>query len=104
MNICGCLVHVAKARAASARAAIEATEGAEIHAASEDDRFVVVVEDTATRMASEIIMDMHQIPGVVSLTLTYHHFEDVRRQGVHPAVLSQPQSTTKTGGPIHDHQ
>ena len=46
--------------------------------ADDEGRFVVVVEDTKDRMASEIIMDLHQIPGVVSLTLTYHHFEEAR--------------------------
>ena len=79
MNICGCLVHVLPARADAARDTIVATEGAEIHAQSDDGRLVVVVEDTATRMASEIIMDLHQIPGVISVTLTYHHFEPPRQ-------------------------
>lgn len=76
MNICGCLVHVAPAYVESAAQRIEAFEGAEIHGRSEDGRFVVVVEDTADRLASETIMALHQVPGVVSLTLTFHHFED----------------------------
>lgn len=99
MNICGCLVHVAPDRAQSAREAISATDGAELHAQSEDGRFVVVVEDTESRMASEIIMDLHQIPGVISLTLTYHHFED--QAG---AETSQPQEIPRPiGGRRHDH-
>ncbi len=77
MNICGCLVHVAPTYTESAQSAITGFDGVEIHAASEDGRFVVVVEDTPDRLASETIMDLHQIPGVVSLTLTYHHFEDL---------------------------
>ena len=51
-------------------------DGVEIHAKSDDGRFVIVVEDTGERRASETIMALHQIPGVVSLTLTYHHFEE----------------------------
>ena len=93
MNICGCLVHVAMDQAVAARAAIDATNGAEVHAADDDGRFVVTVEDTKTRLASEIIMGLHQIPGVVSLTLTYHHFEEPR------AVSARLPST---GGPAHD--
>ncbi|WP_299420728.1 chaperone NapD [uncultured Shimia sp.] len=54
--------------------AIDATEGCEVHA-QEDGRIVVTVEDTDTQRASEIIMGMHQIPGVITVTLTYHHFE-----------------------------
>lgn len=95
MNICGCLVHVAGPKTESASAAMATTPGVEVHAQSEDGRFVVVVEDTDTRLASETIMDLHQIPGVLSLTLNYHHFEDMRdtaRQPLQPA-----------GGQPHDH-
>ncbi len=83
MNICGCLVHVAPDSTQSARDAITGVDGVEIHAASDDGRFVVVVEDTDTRLASETIMDLHQIPGVISLTLTYHHFEDIAETRPH---------------------
>lgn len=76
MNICGCLVHVAPERAGEARAGIASVDGAEIHAEADDGRFVVVVEDTATAYASDQIMAIHQVPGVISVTLNYHHFED----------------------------
>ena len=76
MNICGCLVHVSPDRADAAFAEMSSVEGVEIHARAEDGRFVVVVEDTQERRASETIMALHQIPGVISLSLTYHHFED----------------------------
>lgn len=92
MNICGCLVHVVPDQTASARAAMTETEGVEVHAEAEDGRFVVVVEDTPDRLASEIIMEMHQIPGVISLTLTYHHFEDLAETALHPNAPSQPPS------------
>ena len=29
-------------------------------------------------LASDLIMELHQIPGVISVTLTYHHFEDLQ--------------------------
>lgn len=92
MNICGCLVHVAPERASAARVALEAVDGVEVHAESEDARFVVVVEDTDTRLASEIIMDLHQIAGVISLTLTYHHFEDLSETHARLAATNQPAS------------
>ncbi|MEO0913397.1 MAG: chaperone NapD [Pseudomonadota bacterium] len=94
MNICGCLVHVARDRVTTARTAMEDHQGVEIHGSDGEGRFVVVVEDTRERLASEIIMDLHQIPGVVSLTLTYHHFEDP-----HPFAQRQPHA----GGQAHDH-
>lgn len=74
MNICGCLVHAAPKKVDAVRAAIDATEGGEVHA-EENGRMVVTVEDVEGKRASEQIMDMHNIPGVLSVTLTYHHFE-----------------------------
>ncbi|MFV0336464.1 MAG: chaperone NapD [Tropicimonas sp.] len=88
MNICGCLVHSMPARADSVRDALSAMGGVEVHAQTEDGRFVVVVEDTGEARASDIIMEMHQIPGVVSLTLTYHHFEDLGGEDITPPQVA----------------
>ena len=76
LNICGCLVHAMPDQADSVIAAIAATQGGEVHA-HDNGRIVVTVEDTPARSASEQIMAMHQIPGVLTVTLTYHHFEDL---------------------------
>ncbi len=76
INICGCLVHAAPERTADVISALEAIEGGEVHG-HEGGRIVVTVEDTETKRASEQIMDMHQIPGVLTVTLTYHHFEEL---------------------------
>lgn len=98
MNICGCLVHASADTFQSVRSQIEAMDGAEVHAASEDGRLVVVVEDTPTRVASELIMELHQIPGVISVTLTYHHFDD-------PAANAAPLPATSSqaGDQTNDH-
>ncbi|WP_111431345.1 chaperone NapD [Rhodobacteraceae bacterium DSL-40] len=90
MNICGCLVHVAARAREAARAAMAAMEGVEVHAESADGRFVVVVEDTRTARASDLLMALHQLPGVISLTLNYHHFED---QTPGPAPVLNTQET-----------
>lgn len=89
MNICGCLVHVAPRALDDARASIGAMEGVEIHAASDDGRLVVVVEDTPGARASDIIMSIHQVPGVLSLTLNYHHFEDLTTSAPQPSFNRQ---------------
>jgi nitrate reductase NapD len=92
-------VHTAPDRADLCARDIEAMPGAEIHGRSDNGRFVVVVEDTATRRASEIIMDIHQIPGVLSVTLTYHHFEDAAEA----QAPIHAQSPTQSGAQTHDH-
>ncbi|WP_425046519.1 chaperone NapD [Primorskyibacter sp. S87] len=75
-NICGCLVHAMPEMTEQVIAAINETQGGEVHA-HDQGRIVVTVEDTETQRASDQIMDMHQIPGVLTVTLTYHHFEDL---------------------------
>lgn len=76
LNICGCLVHTMPGTTEAVVAAIDATGGGEVHA-HEGGRIVVTVEDTETMLASEQIMAIHQIPGVLNVTLTYHSFEEL---------------------------
>lgn len=86
LNICGCLVHTVPATTNRVAAMIAATDGCDVHAIS-DGRIVVTVEDTAEMRASETIMAMHQIAGVLTVTLTYHHFEQIDpAEVVAPAV------------------
>lgn len=84
-NICGCLVHTTPERAAEITTAIGDFNGCEVHAV-EGGRIVVTVEDTSEARASEQIMALHQIPGVLTVTLTYHHFEDLPEEEAALAV------------------
>lgn len=92
MNICGCLIHVSPQSTGDTQQKIDAVDGAEVHAATDDGRLVVVVEDTKLRLASETIMELHQIPGVISVSLTYHHFEDPSESHPRPGAPDQMQS------------
>ncbi|MEN9063467.1 chaperone NapD [Ponticoccus litoralis] len=49
-----------------------------------------MVEDTEAAFASDTIMALHQIPGVYSLTLNYHHFEDPTQRA--PLAATQPET------------
>ncbi|WP_424928340.1 chaperone NapD [Amaricoccus tamworthensis] len=90
MNICGCLVHVNRNTIVATREEIEQIQGVEVHAQTEDGRLVVVVEDTEDTLASDTIMALHQIPGVITLTLNYHHFEDIPLRA--PLAAFQPET------------
>lgn len=85
LNICGCLVHAAPGTVPAVSEAIAALPGADIHA-EDGGRIVVTVEDTDTATAADRIMEMHQIPGVLTVTLTYHHFEDPQNDASAPAL------------------
>ena len=89
LNICGCLVSTLPDQAPAVSRAIAATEGCEVHAV-EGGRIVVTVEDTADARASELIMAMHQIPGVLNVALSYHHFDDPEPAVAQPGTLAQP--------------
>ena len=96
MNICGCLVHAMPEQVRDVAESLATVDGVEVHAQAEDGRIVIVVEDTAEERASDIIMSIHQIPSVVSLTLTYHHFEDPQ-VGQSDQTRAAAQETSETG-------
>ncbi len=75
MNICGCLLQIRPGLAEATVALIERMAGVEVHARDADGRLVVVVEDTPGMRADERLMTLHKLPGVVSLTLSFHHFD-----------------------------
>lgn len=75
VNICGVLLHARPDRLGAVEAALSALPGVEIHAASDEGKLVVVVEDTAESLASATINRIHDIKGVLSVALVYHHFD-----------------------------
>ena len=86
LNICGCLVHIMPDKARDVLQAIAGMDGCETHA-QEDGRLVVTVEDTEDKSASDLIMDLHQIPGILTVTLSYHHFEPLGPQEAAASAL-----------------
>ena len=85
LNICGCLVHTRPETMSDVIHKLSALEGSEVHA-GEAGRIVVTVEDTANKRASDQIMAIHQIPGVLNVTLTYHHFEESDETDTQPSL------------------
>lgn len=75
MNICGVLVHVRPGRQQEVTAAVLGLGGTEVHAASEDGRLVVTVEDRDEAMTGETVLRLHRLPHVLSAAIVYHHFE-----------------------------
>ena len=56
--------------------------------AYKDGRVVLNLEDTPDMRASDQIREMHQIPGVLTITLINHHFEE------HDGVSAAASTTT----------
>lgn len=75
MNICGVLIHAHPDRGDEVAKAIERVDGAELHHTTPDGRMIVTVEDTSESNASDGVLAIHRLPGVLSAALVYHHFE-----------------------------
>ena len=75
MNISGVVVHARPRYIKAVSSQLNTMPGVEIHAASDDGRMVVTIEnDTATMI--ETMNSFHSIKGVVSASLIYQHFDD----------------------------
>lgn len=75
MNICGVLVHTRPGREQEVAAAVLGLGGTEVHAATEDGRLVVTVEDRDEALTGETVLQLHRLPDVLSAAIVYHHFE-----------------------------
>ena len=82
-NLCGVLVHARPRRQAEVRGVLAALPGVEVHAALEDGRLVVTVEDAGHARAADTLSRIHRVEGVLSAALVYHHCE--RLAGTSPA-------------------
>jgi periplasmic nitrate reductase NapD len=74
-NVCGVLVHARIDNIAAVEAGLSRLPGVEIHDHNEDGNIVVTVEDTDQSQASDSLLAIHQVDGVLSASLVYHQFE-----------------------------
>jgi nitrate reductase NapD len=91
MNVIGVLVHAAPDRAEPVAAALALIPGVEVHAVGADGRLVVTAADAAGRFASDSLMAMNQVAGVLSTALVYHACEPdpiSQHPDTHPDTLA----------------
>ncbi|MEN8257319.1 MAG: chaperone NapD [Thermodesulfobacteriota bacterium] len=75
MNIAGVLVHARPEHEAEVETALAAIGGVEIHAKTDDSRFVVTVEEQGHHL-SDTLIELNHIKGVLSAAMVYQHAED----------------------------
>jgi nitrate reductase NapD len=75
MNIAGVVIHARPEKLEGVEAQLLELPGVEIHATADDGRMVVTVEDEESRLG-DTVMAFHDVDGVLSASLIYHHFED----------------------------
>jgi nitrate reductase NapD len=75
-NVCGVLVHTRPSEVEVVMRRLVGLPGVEVHAATEEGRLVVTVEDTDACLAIDTITDVFQIPGVINASLVYQYTDE----------------------------
>jgi nitrate reductase NapD len=76
MNISGIVVHSLPERMAALREQMAAMAGVEVHAAQEDGRMVITIEDTPDAPPADTIMQVQLLPGVLSAAMIYNYCDE----------------------------
>ena len=50
--------------------------GVEVHGNNEDGRIVITVEDESANNISDTLVQIQDVPGVLSAAMIYHQFEE----------------------------
>lgn len=74
-NICGVLVHARPEERFAVAKALEALPGVEVAIIGDEGKLVLTVEDAEGIWAGATIDQFNRVPGVLSVTLAYHHFD-----------------------------
>lgn len=77
MNISGVVVRAYPKDVNPVTMKLEEYEGVEVHGASDDGRLVVTIEKESDAGLADLVVAMQDIPGVLSASMIYHHFEDL---------------------------
>ncbi len=73
MNIASLVVHTLPENLEGVYADLEAMPGVEVHGKSEEGKLVVTIEDEGKTLASDSMMAVQDINGVVNAVLIYHY-------------------------------
>jgi len=76
MNISGVLVKAYPQHLPSIEKVLASMEGVEVHGNNEDGRIVVTVEQESANNISDTLVQIQDVPGVLSAAMVYHQFEE----------------------------
>ena len=75
MHISGILVHARPGHIAQARNQLAGIAGVEVHAADENGKLIITLEQQDEETTVATFEQLNRLPDVLSATLVYHHFE-----------------------------
>ena len=76
MNISGVLVKAYPQHITSIETVLNTMAGVEVHGNNEDGRIVITVEDESANNISDTLVQIQDVPGVLSAAMIYHQFEE----------------------------
>ncbi|HEY5761589.1 MAG TPA: chaperone NapD [Rhodocyclaceae bacterium] len=76
MNISSVVLRAQPARIPEIRDEIARRPGHEIHGEHEAGRLALTIEDSDTRSAADAYVALHDIPGVIAVSLIYQYSDD----------------------------
>jgi nitrate reductase NapD len=77
MPISGIVVACAQEQAEALASQISALAGLEVHGVLPDGKIVAVIETDTVDAEVQLVSQLHEIPGVATVNLAYHNFEDI---------------------------
>jgi nitrate reductase NapD len=80
MDISGVLVRTYPENIDAVSEALSRLQGVEVHGANQDGRMVVTVERDSGRQVADLLLQMQDVPGVLSASMIYHQFDDSGQQ------------------------
>jgi len=75
MNISSVIVHAKPTELTSVRGSLEQIPGVEIHAATDDGKFVVTIESDTDGETASTFDRINTMDGVMSAAMVFHQFE-----------------------------
>ena len=76
MNISGVLVKAYPEKITSIENVLSTMEGVEVHGNNDDGRIVITVEDKSANNITDTLVQIQDVPGVLSAAMIYHQFEE----------------------------
>jgi nitrate reductase NapD len=76
MNISGVLVKAYPEQILSIEKILTTMDGVEVHGNNEDGRIVITVEQANADRVSDTLVEIQDVPGVLSAAMIYHQFEE----------------------------
>lgn len=75
MNISSVLVSARPGMARQVQDCLQALDGVEVHAMSEDGRLVVTIEADSDQSVANMFTEINRQAGVLSVAMVYHQYE-----------------------------